>query len=115
EGEIRRRIDEGPFLPEDALHAGFVDDVAYEDQVDDKLRGGEHHNRLDGDDYARVALTSVGLNHGPRIAVIYASGTITRGKSGYDPINGPVAGPGNPLRYNRPGPRRNRGTAILAR
>jgi protease IV len=33
EREVRGLIDEGPFLPEDALHAGLVDDVAYEDKV----------------------------------------------------------------------------------
>src|SRR6516162_9641385 len=33
DAEIRQRFDEGPFLPEDALHAGLIDDVAYEDQV----------------------------------------------------------------------------------
>ena len=40
EADVRALIDEGPFLPEDALRAGLVDDVAYEDQVDDKLRAG---------------------------------------------------------------------------
>jgi len=38
DAEVRRLIDDGPFLPEDALRAGLVDDVAYEDQVEDKLR-----------------------------------------------------------------------------
>src|SRR3954464_739835 len=33
EAEMRRLIDEGPFLPEDALNAGLIDDVAYQDQV----------------------------------------------------------------------------------
>src|SRR5262249_3168777 len=33
ENDIRALIDDGPFLPEDALHAGLVDAVAYEDQV----------------------------------------------------------------------------------
>jgi protease-4 len=92
EAEIRTRFDEGPFLPEDALNAGLIDDVAYEDQVDDKLRAGERRSRIDGDDYARVSLNSLGLNRGPRIAVVYANGTITSGKSGYDPINGAVVG-----------------------
>src|SRR5206468_439301 len=70
EAEIRRLLDEGPFLPEEALRAGLVDDVAYADQVDDKLRAGEKRSHLDTDDYARVSLTSVGLNRGPRVAVI---------------------------------------------
>ena len=55
-GHPHASIDDGPFLPEDALRAGLVDDVAYEDQVDDKLRAGEQRRHLDGDDYARVSL-----------------------------------------------------------
>jgi protease IV len=92
DAEIRQRFDEGPFLPEDALHAGLIDDVAYEDQVEEKLKSGEKRERLDADDYSRISLTSVGLNRGPRIAVVYAAGTIASGKSGFDPVNGPVIG-----------------------
>ena len=56
EADVRTLIDEGPFLPEDALRAGLVDDVAYEDQVDEKLRGGERARaRSTSDDYARVS------------------------------------------------------------
>jgi protease IV len=90
--EVRRLIDLGPFLPEDALRAGLIDDVSYEDQVEDKLRQGDQLKKIDGDDYARVSLTSFGLNRGPRIGVIYASGTITSGRSGFDPLNGAVIG-----------------------
>ena len=35
--EIRGLIDHGPFLPEDAVRAGLIDDVAYEDELDDKV------------------------------------------------------------------------------
>ncbi len=56
EADVRALIDDGPFLPEDALRAGLIDEVAYEDQVDDKLRAGEQRRHLDGDDYARVSL-----------------------------------------------------------
>ncbi len=101
EADVRTLIDEGPFLPEDALSAGLVDEIAYEDQVDDKLRAGETRRHLEGDDYARVSLASVGLNKGPRIAVIYATGTINSGKSGYDPINGAVAGADTLIEYIR--------------
>jgi protease IV len=115
EAEVARQIDAGPFLPEDALRAGLVDDVAYEDQVDDKLRGGEHRERLDGDDYARVSLSSVGLNRGPRIAIIYASGAITGGKSGYDPLNGPVVGSDTLIEYIRQARRDSLVRAIVLR
>ena len=41
EAEVRTLIDHGPFLPEDAVRAGLVDDVAYEDELDDKVSLGE--------------------------------------------------------------------------
>src|SRR6266853_446513 len=105
DAEVRRLIDEGPFLPEDALHAGLVDDVAYEDQVEERLRSqpagagrgpastsSERFRKIEGDDYARVSAASFGFNRGPRIGVIYATGTINGGRSGYDPIYGAVVG-----------------------
>ncbi|HEY3045125.1 MAG TPA: signal peptide peptidase SppA [Vicinamibacterales bacterium] len=101
EAEIRQLIDEGPFLPEEALRAGLVDDVQYEDQVDSKLKGESNRRQIDGDDYARVSDTSLGLNKGPRLAIIYAAGTINSGKSGYDPINGAVIGAETLIDYIR--------------
>src|SRR5581483_5912498 len=64
EGEIRQLIDQGPFLPEEALRAGLIDDVAYEDQVDEKLRAGQPRQRIDSDDYARISIGSLGMNRG---------------------------------------------------
>ena len=113
--DVRSLIDEGPFLPEDAVHAALVDDVAYEDQVDDKLRAGEKRARLDTDDYARVSGSSLGLNKGPRVAVIYASGTIASGKSGYDPVNGPIAGSDTLIDYIRQARRDSAVRAIVLR
>jgi len=115
EADIRKVIDDGPFLPEDALRAGLVDDVAYEDQVGDKLRAGEPRRHLDTDDYSRVSLASVGLNKGPRIAIIYATGTITSGKSGYDPVNGVVAGSDTLIEYIRQARRDSSVRAIVLR
>ena len=93
ETDVRALIDQGPFLPDEALRVGLVDDLAYVDQIEDKahLPGGKSA-RLEADDYARVSPSSVGLNRGPRIAVIYASGVIASGKGGYDPLMGGVLG-----------------------
>jgi len=99
--EIRRLIDQGPFLPEEALRVGLVDDVQYEDQVSEKLRGEGESRQIDGDEYARVSAPSLGLNRGPRLAVIYAAGTIASGKSGYDPINGTIVGSDTLIEYIR--------------
>jgi len=98
EAEIRRLIDAGPFLPEEALRAGLVDDVQYEDQVRDKLEEGDSR-QIDGDDYARSG-SSLGTR-GPRLAVIYAAGTINSGKSGFDPVNGAVVGSDTLIEYIR--------------
>jgi protease-4 len=83
EDEIRALIDRGPFLPEDALHEGLVDDLAYEDQLDDKSpfdqpRDGELA-LVEFDDYARVRPPTLAARGAARIAVVYAVGTITTG------------------------------------
>lgn len=94
--EVRTLIDDGPFSPEDAVKTGLVDDLAYEDEARDAIReatGGEDDDRdIEDQDYARVSAESLGLNRGPRIGVIYASGAITGGRSGFDPINGSTVG-----------------------
>ena len=115
DADVRTLLDEGPFLPEDALRAGLVDDVAYQDQVDDKVGAGRGERHVDGDDYAQVSLTSVGLNRGPRVAVIYATGTITSGKSRYDPVNGTVLGSETLIDYIREVRRDNAVRAIVLR
>ena len=101
EADVRALLDAGPFLPEDALRAGLIDDVAYEDQVDVKLRAGDERRQVEGEEYARISVSSVGLNRGPRIAVIYVAGTIASGRSGFDPVNGPVAGSDTLVEYIR--------------
>jgi protease-4 len=94
EADVRALIDQGPFLAQDALRAGLVDELVYEDQVADKMDDDESGSlsTIDGDDYGRVSAGSLGLNRGPRIAVIYAVGAIVGGESGYDPLNGPAVG-----------------------
>ncbi len=94
EEDVRTLIDHGPYLPEDAVRAGLVDELAYEDELDDKvqLAGGSSPNFLQQSDYRHVTPGSLGLNRGPRIAVIYASGIISSGESNYDSPQGQVVG-----------------------
>jgi protease-4 len=115
EADVRSLIDQGPFLPEDAVRAGLVDDVAYEDQVDDKLGSGRNGRHVEGDDYAKLSTASLGLDRGPRIAVIYATGTINSGRSGYDPINGAVLGSDTLNEYVRQARRDGQVRAIVLR
>ena len=95
EAEIRLLLDQGPFAPEDAVRTGLVDALAYEDQLDDRvpqLRQGGDMRRVEGNDYQRVTPRSLGVRPQSRIALVYASGVIASGKSGYDPGNGVVVG-----------------------
>jgi protease IV len=109
EAEIRALIDHGPYLPEDALRAGLVDDVAYEDQLDDKvdLVSGAQSNAkrsahfLEQNDYRSVTPSSLGLDRGQRIAVIYAVGLISSGESNYGSPQGQVVGSDTLIEYLR--------------
>ena len=100
--DVRQLVDQGPFLPEEALRLGFVDDLAYEDQVGAKVQPRDKGvSRIKGEDYARVSAGSVGLGGGSRIAVINAVGLINSGRSGFDPLNGAVAGSDTLVEYIR--------------
>jgi protease IV len=102
EAEVRALIDKGPFLAPQALEAGLVDDLAYADQIDDKLKlPGGRLRELALRDYVRVPASTLGLNKGPRIALLRASGVIVSGASGYDPVNGPVLGSDTFIKYIR--------------
>jgi protease-4 len=90
EPEVRALIDAGPFLPEDALREGLIDDVAYEDQLDDKIHFADGEVKfVDISDYSRVRAATPAA--AARIAIVYAVGTIASGVS-QDTPQGPVLG-----------------------
>ena len=96
--EMRELVDHGPYLPEDAVRAGLIDDLAYEDEIDDKVELGRGRTRtLRQHEYRNVGLGSLGLNRGPRIAVIYAVGVISSGASN----TGQVVGSDTMVEYLR--------------
>jgi protease-4 len=102
EQEIRTLVDHGPFLPEDAVRAGLVDDVAYEDELDDKVQLAKGSvNFVSEREYRQVSPASLGLNRGPRIAVIYGIGVIASGESNYDSPSGQVLGADTMVDYLR--------------
>ena len=90
---VRQLVDEGPFLPDDALTAGLVDGLLYFDEIKyqdpfDESNWIEIADR----DYRRIGLASLGLNQGNRIALVYAVGAITSGSGGVDLMGGEVLG-----------------------
>jgi protease-4 len=93
--DVRALLDRGPFTASAALAAGLVDELAYEDQLDDRvpeLAESRSSRRIEGVDYQRIRPESVGFRPRSRIAVLYAVGTIVSGRSGFDGINGEVVG-----------------------
>jgi protease-4 len=116
EKEIRDLIDHGPFLPEDAVRAGLVDDLAYEDELDDKVQLSKGDVRfLEQKEYRQILPTSLGLNRGPRIAVIYAVGIISSGESSQDSPQGQVVGSDTLVQYLRKARADNSVRAIILR
>ncbi|MBA3885014.1 MAG: S49 family peptidase, partial [Acidobacteria bacterium] len=102
EEDIRQLIDQGPLLADEAMRAGLIDDVAYADELDDKMQLADGEVRfLDQRQYRQVSPMSLGLNKGPRIAVIYAVGVISSGESSTDSVSGQVVGSDTIVQYLR--------------
>lgn len=88
--EVRRLVDRGPFLGKEALDARLVDRLSYRDEAYEaaKKRAGEGVKLLS----LRAYLERAGRPHrtGKTLALVYAVGGVTRGKSRFDPIQGGV-------------------------
>ncbi len=82
-------IDNGPFLSAQALNYDLVDAVLYEDQFFQELEdaaGGGELARLGVRQYRSRGFR--GFGDGPKIAMVYAVGTILSGNSRSDPFTG---------------------------
>lgn len=81
---VRALIDEGPFVAVEAMRLGLVDALVYEDQLIDGLPLGDNPTVLHYEDYRHVTASSLGIDRGPRIALVYAEGVINFGGNGVD-------------------------------
>jgi protease-4 len=85
--EVRAIIDNAPYNSIQAKEHNLIDGASYKDEVyaDLKQRLGykdsENLKLTAGSQYKEVTPESLGLNNGEKIAVIFASGVITTGKS----------------------------------
>ncbi len=86
---VRRAADAGPMSDEEAVAAGLIDGAAYRDEVYDKMRADTGAEPL----YLSVYLRRVGRPHrrGPRIALIYGTGAVTRGEGRFGALPFPGA------------------------
>jgi protease-4 len=90
EADVRKVIDAGPFLAEDAMQAGLVDALSYEDQLG-AAPPVQGTRRIDGETYLKATMPPASSGGG-RVALLYAVGTITSGKSSFDMPGGQVLG-----------------------
>ena len=88
--QVRALVDDGPFVAEQALRAGLVDALAYEDQLDDQGAISKS-GTVEGEVYGRARRWTP-RRGAPRVAVVYVTGVITSGEGGFDPLNGDVSG-----------------------
>ena len=96
--DVKALIDGAPYHGDQAKELGLIDDALYRDQVyavmkkqlgykeDAKIR------LLSGRKYREINSTSLGLNKGEKVAVIYASGAINLGVSNKSPFGGEMLG-----------------------
>jgi len=116
DADVRALIDDGPFLAPAAKKAGLIDDLAYVDQLDDKINAlGGKLARIEDREYGKVSPASLGLNKGPKIALIQASGVIASGDSGFDAVSGQVLGSDTIIKYIREARADNSVKAIVLR
>ena len=78
--------------PEEALEENLVDGLKYlEDIVSQISKNGRTH-KVSIQEYSRLSPSSLDLESGPKIALIYSSGTITGGTDSDDPFIGQTMG-----------------------
>ncbi len=81
-------VDAGPYLGKEAVDAKLVDELAYRDDVYDKVKSqaGSGAELLYLDKY----LERAGRPHdsGKKVALVFGVGGVTRGKSDFDPVQG---------------------------
>jgi protease IV len=91
--EARARIDGAPYAAPEAVSAGLLDGVCYEDELPERLGRGEERARLAEWGAARGSLR-VAYRRSPRrrVGLVSLSGTIVRGRSRRLPVPLPLLG-----------------------
>jgi protease-4 len=92
--QIRATIDQGPFVSQQALAAGLVDALQYQDQVFEELREQlklPAIRKVSHRDYLKVPPESVGVESGRRVAFVVAEGDIVRGDDAVFPAGDSIS------------------------
>jgi protease IV len=87
ESEVTAIIDKGLYQGEQALQAGLVDSLLYEDELATILKDqGRTLKKARFSEYVRTSPASLGLETGRNVALIYAMGPIVSGDGAYNQI-----------------------------
>ncbi|HEY0657459.1 MAG TPA: S49 family peptidase, partial [Pyrinomonadaceae bacterium] len=96
--DVKAIIDNAPYNAPQAKQQGLIDEAFYREQVYEELKnrlGYKAEDKLrtvDADIYKDIPADSLNLNNGERVAVIYASGAISGGRSSNSPFGGEMVG-----------------------
>jgi len=86
---VKAIVDGGPYTAREALEKGLVDGLLYRDEVYDGLERASDVKVHFLDLFTYLARVGGEWSEGDEeVAVVYGSGTIRRGSSGYDPLFG---------------------------
>jgi protease-4 len=88
--EAIEKIDGGPYLAGGAYDAGLVDTLVYEDQVEEVARfyNGGKGCCISRSEFAPQGYWTYDWGEGRKIGLVYASGMMVSGESGYNPLIG---------------------------
>jgi len=78
--------------PEEALEENLVDELKYFEDVVNQISEKGRIHKVSIEEYSRISPSSLDLENGPKIALIYSSGTITGGNDSDDPFIGQTMG-----------------------
>ena len=91
EEQVRQILDGGPFIPQQALKAGLVDALKYEDELEQHIKESLDLEELRKVKYSRYRKTlddTFAFGAENQVAIVYAVGNIMGGRGQTDPFTG---------------------------
>ncbi len=101
--------------PDEAFENKLVDGIRYSDDVVELISTESTPQKISAIEYSKISPSSLGLQDGPKVAVIYCAGTITGGSDNDDPILGQTMGSARVIKNINYAANRNSIKAIILR
>jgi len=96
--DVETLINDAPYNATQAKEKGLIDGALYREQVDNEVKKALGYsedaklNTIGAGQYREIPADSLGLNKGDKVAVIFASGAISTGRSSGGPFSGDMIG-----------------------